>query len=378
MYQFNRLPDTISFSDFALALKPRSTRRDADLEAYLRFLFKLDRILLTGSGRQALGLALQMMDTHKHEVIVPAYGCPIVPLTVKAVGKTPIFADIDPVRFTLMANKVLEAITPRTGAVVLVHEFGNLVPQETIATIRNNFDGLLIEDAAVAVGGKYADGSRPGQFGDMTIFSGSLGKPLGAVRWGALGIRNGASTMQALHMPLQPTISSMVKAILYKTLKQPSIYNLMRPVINRLSDDDSIAVDVKPCSPSSFDNFVIMRHYQQLEEWAIRQHALARQLIDVLSSNGFEAINDGNHRVALARVPFYVPQTSDKVLTQLRKRGIEAQRPFQQNLSSAEATNFPNAYRALNDTLAFTVKHSIDFRFTDALNNALKHYREAN
>ena len=147
-------------------------------------------------------LALQTISPTKPEIIIPAYGCPIVHATVLAAGKIPVFADVDPDTLTISSEAVITSISKHTGAVILVHEFGNLVPQEVIKSIRSQFNGVIIEDAASAVGSQYSKDNRFGYLGDMTILSGSLGKPCGGVHWGALAINN---RFKELHKKIDQT-----------------------------------------------------------------------------------------------------------------------------------------------------------------------------
>ena len=58
------------------------------------------------------------------EVIVPPLAFASTAYTVFMVGATPVFADVDDNSITLDPQRVAEAITPRTRAIVPVHWFG--------------------------------------------------------------------------------------------------------------------------------------------------------------------------------------------------------------------------------------------------------------
>ncbi|MEU1188642.1 DegT/DnrJ/EryC1/StrS family aminotransferase [Streptomyces sp. NPDC005859] len=58
------------------------------------------------------------------EVIVPAFGNVEVAGAVALAGALPVFADVDPLTYSLDPDTVEAVVTPRTAAVVVVHRFG--------------------------------------------------------------------------------------------------------------------------------------------------------------------------------------------------------------------------------------------------------------
>jgi dTDP-4-amino-4,6-dideoxygalactose transaminase len=77
------------------------------------------------------------------------------------VGADPVFVDIDPVTFNLDPNKIEAAITPRTKAILAVHQIGLPAAMNEINEIAYRHRLLVIEDAACAIGSVY-DGKRIG------------------------------------------------------------------------------------------------------------------------------------------------------------------------------------------------------------------------
>ncbi len=58
------------------------------------------------------------------EVLCPSYSFIATANCVRYVGAQPVFVDIDPVTFNLDPNRIEEAITPRTRAILVVHQIG--------------------------------------------------------------------------------------------------------------------------------------------------------------------------------------------------------------------------------------------------------------
>ena len=101
----------------------------------------------------ALHLALVLMEAGPgDEVIVPSLSFIATANAVRYVGATPVFADVDLTTGNLTVETVDAVRTPRTRAVVAVHQGG--VPFDT-AALRKAADGWgvgLVEDAACAAG----------------------------------------------------------------------------------------------------------------------------------------------------------------------------------------------------------------------------------
>ncbi|WP_214409862.1 DegT/DnrJ/EryC1/StrS family aminotransferase [Sphaerisporangium fuscum] len=87
------------------------------------------------------------------EVIVPSLSFIATANVVRHAGAEPVFADIDPATGNLTAKTIEAVLTPRTKAVILVHQAG--VPAD-VDEVRAAHPGLvLVEDAACAAGSTY-------------------------------------------------------------------------------------------------------------------------------------------------------------------------------------------------------------------------------
>ena len=85
-------------------------------------------------------------------------------------GAKPVFVDILPDTWCLDPQRVREAITPKTKAIIAVHLYGNLCEMEELMAIGEQYGIPVIEDAAEAIGSVY-HGKRAGSIGKFGAFS---------------------------------------------------------------------------------------------------------------------------------------------------------------------------------------------------------------
>jgi dTDP-4-amino-4,6-dideoxygalactose transaminase len=86
------------------------------------------------------------------------------------VGATPVFVDIERETLNIDSDKVLDATSKETKAIMPVHYAGNPCNMNRIMEIADEKRIGVVEDAAHAVGAKYAD-KNIGTFGVSTSFS---------------------------------------------------------------------------------------------------------------------------------------------------------------------------------------------------------------
>ncbi len=132
------------------------------------------------SGTSALHLALRALGIGPgDEVITVSMSFVATAWAISYTGARPVLVDIDPVRRTLDPAALLEAITPRTRAIVPVHLYGQGADMEAICQIAQAYRLPVIEDAAQAHGAEI-QGRRAGRWGHLACFSFYPGKNLGA------------------------------------------------------------------------------------------------------------------------------------------------------------------------------------------------------
>ncbi|MFQ6015890.1 MAG: DegT/DnrJ/EryC1/StrS family aminotransferase [Anaerolineae bacterium] len=111
------------------------------------------------------------------EVIVPSFTfmATVHPLALN--GVTPVFVDVDAETWNIDPRRVVEAITPKTTAIVALHNFGNPADVEELVSIAETHGLKLVIDAAHGFGTLYK-GEPVGRYGDAEVFSTSPTKLL--------------------------------------------------------------------------------------------------------------------------------------------------------------------------------------------------------
>ncbi|GBH28347.1 LPS biosynthesis-like protein [Burkholderia vietnamiensis] len=117
-------------------------------------------------------------------------------------GATPVFADIDPVTRNIDLDKLEQAITPRTKAIIPVYLSGLPVDMDRLYAIARAHNLRVIEDAAQALGSTWK-GQRIGAIGDIVSFSFHANKNLTTIEGGALVLNDGDEAALAQKYRLQ-------------------------------------------------------------------------------------------------------------------------------------------------------------------------------
>lgn len=89
------------------------------------------------------------------EVLCPSFSFIATANAIRHAGGTPVFVDIDRRTYNADPALVREAITPRTRAILLVHQVGLPACLAEILDIARECGLLVIEDAACAIGSEY-------------------------------------------------------------------------------------------------------------------------------------------------------------------------------------------------------------------------------
>jgi dTDP-4-amino-4,6-dideoxygalactose transaminase len=144
------------------------------------------KALLTHSCTAALEMAALLANIQPgDEVIMPSYTFVSTANAFVLRGGVPVFVDIREDTLNLDETRIEAAITPKTKAIVPVHYAGVACEMDTISSIAERHNLLVIEDAAQAVMATYK--GRPlGSIGDLAALSFHETKNLLAGEGGAL------------------------------------------------------------------------------------------------------------------------------------------------------------------------------------------------
>ena len=161
-------------------------KHNKELEADIAQYVGVKHAVALNSGTDALHLALRALDIGEgDEVITTAFTFVATTEAIGIVGAKTVFVDIDSDTFNIAAEKIENAITPKTKAIIPVHLYGQPADMKVIMDIAKRYDLFVIEDCCQAIGAKF-DGKMVGSFGDVGCFSFFPTKNLGAMGDGGL------------------------------------------------------------------------------------------------------------------------------------------------------------------------------------------------
>ncbi|CCK81693.1 aminotransferase class I/II-fold pyridoxal phosphate-dependent enzyme [Desulfobacula toluolica] len=125
----------------------------------------------SSSGTTALHLSLLALGIGAgDEVIVPSFTFISTANAVAFTGANPVFVDSEMETWNIDPQKIEQAITSRTKAIIPVHIYGHPAQMSSILEIAGKYNLAVVEDAAEAHGALYK-GNKTGSLGDMGIFS---------------------------------------------------------------------------------------------------------------------------------------------------------------------------------------------------------------
>jgi perosamine synthetase len=131
----------------------------------------VEHAVATTSGTTALHLALLSLGIEKgDEVITTPFSFAATANSILFTGATPVFADINSQTYNINPQKIQEAITDKTKAIMPVHLYGQPTDMDPIRSIAEENNLWIVEDAAQAHGAQYHD-QMIGSLGDIACFS---------------------------------------------------------------------------------------------------------------------------------------------------------------------------------------------------------------
>ena len=137
-------------------------------------------VAAVNSGTDAIYLALKALDIGPgDEVVTVSHTAVNTALAISKVGATPVLVDIDPVTYCLDPERLADAVSSRTRAVMPVHLYGHPADMDPVMALARQRGISVIEDCAQAHGARYR-GRMAGTIGAAGCFSFYPTKNLGA------------------------------------------------------------------------------------------------------------------------------------------------------------------------------------------------------
>ncbi|TSA31927.1 MAG: DegT/DnrJ/EryC1/StrS family aminotransferase, partial [Porphyromonadaceae bacterium] len=140
-----------------------------ELAAYL----SVPYVIPCANGTDALQVALMALNLQPGDEVITSNFTFISTLEVLLLLRLkPVVVDIDPLTFNIDPDKIREAITPKTKAIIPVHLFGQPADMRRIQEIAGEYGLFVIEDNAQSLGSRY---TYSGGISKMTGTVGNIG-----------------------------------------------------------------------------------------------------------------------------------------------------------------------------------------------------------
>lgn len=125
----------------------------------------------TSSGAAALTVSLRAAGVEAgDEVIVPALTFVATASAAMSIGATPVFVDVDSNSYCVDVDRVQEALTERTKAVIPVHLYQRIADMDRVTKLAEENNLVVVEDCAHVPGSKWR-GKGVGSIGTLGCFS---------------------------------------------------------------------------------------------------------------------------------------------------------------------------------------------------------------
>ena len=162
-----------------------------ELEEKLKNFLGVENFHYVTNGTIAIQLALKALGIEEGEIITTPFSYVATTSSILWERCTPVFVDIEPDNFTIDADKIEAAITPKTKAIIAVHVFGYACNIEKIENIAKKHNIKVIYDAAHAFGSLYK-GKSLLSFGDISTCSFHATKLFHTIEGGACIVKDKA------------------------------------------------------------------------------------------------------------------------------------------------------------------------------------------
>ena len=160
-----------------------------ELESTLKKYLQAENFHYVTNGTIALQLALKALAIEDGEIITTPFSYVATTSSILWERCKPVFVDIEADNFTIDADKIEAAITPRTKAIMAVHVFGYACAIEKIQEIADRHNLKVIYDAAHSFRSRYK-GQALSCYGDISTLSFHATKLFHTIEGGACIVKD--------------------------------------------------------------------------------------------------------------------------------------------------------------------------------------------
>lgn len=354
-----------------VGMGPETQAFEKELAAFLQ----APHVLTVNSCTSALFLSLLVQGIGPgDEVICPSLTWCSTANAAFHIGAKPVFCDVDPLTLCVTPERIRAKLTSRTRAVIVVHLGGLAVD---IDPIRDSLPEqvAIIEDAAHALGARFADGRPVGSSGNLTCFSFYANKNLSTGEGGAIALFDGgtADRLRSLRHNALPsdawkryTHSRSLISFQLSELGYKMNYTDLLACIGR------IQLKRQPGFHST--RLAIARHYHENLTGMIPEIRFQSRLLHP----------DHARHLFLILLPKYgLPLSRDELLLGLRSRNVGASIHYpplhlMPLYNGHEQPPLPSTERICESIMTLPISASMDIRDADyvvtQLEDTLKHY----
>lgn len=151
--------------DWLTNMGPLANQLELDLKDYL----KISHLLFVTNGTIALQMAIKSLDL-TGEIITTPFSFVATTSSIVWEGCSPVFVDIDEKTLNIDVNKIENAVTKKTTAILATHVYGNPCEIDAIESIAKKYGLKVIYDGAHAFNVCFKNRSVF-EFGDISICS---------------------------------------------------------------------------------------------------------------------------------------------------------------------------------------------------------------
>ena len=331
-----------------------------------------DHAIATHSGTAALYVLLKAYGLENgDEVIVPAYTCETLARLIIDMEYKIKFVDVDKETYNMSVEDLCNKINKNTKAIVAAHMFGNPCEIKDIMEIAEDYNAIVIEDAAQSIGAEYY-GKKVGNLGDSGFFSLGEGKPITTINGGLIVTNDKQIANRSIKFMANFKDFGMgrkflvfMKLIAYYVLKNPYFYDLIYKMIQsrRFERRDKL----KKCA--NLDGFKLKYTDMQASVGMI-QFSNLDSFNDARIKNAEFLINhlkkvDGVHLPKIAkhskpiflRLPIWIENIKEgervNLINRLQKSGIDAPVAYPNSLPKFffNSNGYPNTEELVKKTI---------------------------